>query len=241
MRPAALILLALPFAAVAALAPLDRAPVPPDAPAEPIPSAATAPGAPARAEPAALVAPAEPDHARAPAAPEPAVVPDGAPASEAVPPVHAAPTIVRVPDLAGLLLQPGADEAQVLAFHAGGSAETLARASFRLERLLEAFQLAPGASPVRFLLPSDVDAVALEQVVVARLLNEARPPGGSLLSRAEDRPDDYASRYAEHDSERLHFAAWRIRRAVQEEADRELARRFASGDYEVVPLTLFGT
>jgi hypothetical protein len=150
------------------------------------------------------------------------------------PPAEASPARPRLPELAGLLLDPAADDERLRAAYAWARPEDLERARFRLERLLEVFQATPGDAPLPYLRAEDSGAVGRELEQVAKRLGELPRPAqvlDGLATSAADRPQDYEARYAFQDAEEVYLAAWRVQRA--REASMELAfdELFARGEY----------
>lgn len=142
----------------------------------------------------------------------------------------------RLPELTGLLLDASADDARLAAWYAPLGFEALARARFRLVRLVEAFELDPNASPVAWLLPSDADVVRRELAEVERRITalpvdavETAPP--ALVDAASD----FERRHALESSEDLHVAAARLLVAHRALSARFYAAHVERREYEVVP------
>ncbi|MBK7876756.1 MAG: hypothetical protein IPJ77_13595 [Planctomycetes bacterium] len=219
-------------ASVASIAPTESSgrEVPPtSSPSESRPpSAVLAPAA--RPDRAAALAPALGVPAPVASSVEPASIELGS----APPSILAGPR--RLPALDGLLLEPGVEAERLDAWYAAHDAEALARAEFRLLRLIEAFEADPTTSPVVWLLPSDLETVRAELAVVFTRL-AARPAelGAVEVARCEDGDAAFERRHARASAEDLHVALWRTQRARVAYENQVYDAHVARHDFEVLP------
>ncbi|MBI5364788.1 MAG: hypothetical protein HZA53_16550 [Planctomycetes bacterium] len=156
-------------------------------------------------------------------------------------PLPAVVPAVRLPDLGGLMLDPSGDAAAFATDNAPRAAAELARARFRLQQILQAFDASGGASPIVWLLASDRAAIDAELLAVDErfaALAITVDTGSALPAEPGDDDAVYALRHAGAHSEELFVRRTLVARALNAEEQRESKRKWALGEYEVVPETV---